>query len=54
MEPSDRKLTSLLVLSGSLFVGVGTASAHSTQQRAVTCKVGYYRNVSGHCVRRPG
>jgi hypothetical protein len=51
---SLRRLAALVVLSGSLLVGAGTAAAHPTRQSADTCKVGYYLNVSRHCIRRPG
>lgn len=38
-----------LVVAASLF-GATTAPSHSATP---LCKAGYYKNVSGHCVKRP-
>ena len=44
-----RRLLLLLVLAASL-LGATAAPSHAA---APLCKTGYYKNVSGHCVKRP-
>src|SRR5438477_80801 len=63
-----RRLIVLLAIVASTLVGSGNVSAHPTialhpahttvalqptHASAALCRSGYYKNVSGHCVRRP-
>jgi hypothetical protein len=47
-----RRLAALACISFCAAFG-GTASASAHTHAAPLCKTGYYKNVSGHCVRRP-
>jgi Protein of unknown function (DUF3761) len=55
------KLRVLLATASILLATSGAAAAHSLAHQAASpsrahaadCKRGYYKNVSGHCVRRP-
>jgi hypothetical protein len=47
-----RRLAALACISFcAAFAGTASASAHA--HVAPLCKAGYYKNVSGHCVKRP-
>jgi hypothetical protein len=48
-----RRLPILLATLAAAAVAASGASAHSATDRLASCKVGYYKNVSGHCVHRP-
>jgi hypothetical protein len=47
-----RRLFALLVVVAALVAGSTTAQARPPVH-AVSCSVGYYKNVNGRCVRRP-
>jgi len=57
---SIRNLAGVAAISAAMLVGGGTATAHPTvtgsavHTVAAVCKQGYYKNVSGHCIHRPG
>jgi uncharacterized protein DUF3761 len=53
-----RLRTVLVVLALAATTCVGSAAparaaVHPSAGTAATCKVGYYKNVDGHCVHRP-
>jgi hypothetical protein len=43
----------LVTTTGAVAQPAATPSASPAHATASVCKVGYYKNVSGHCVRRP-
>jgi hypothetical protein len=58
---SRRMITACAVLATVVVTAMGgqataataTSSTSPTVAHALTCKSGYYKNVSGHCVHRP-
>lgn len=53
MRKAFATTAALLTLLGISLIGSAAATASPTATDAALCKTGYYKNVSGNCIKRP-